>query len=116
MNHGQVPLGIWPLVFLGLFSFGLKFLVITLLHFISPGHQGFQAFVGRRLAEVGQHRQCIEQVMVRINSVGLRRFHQRIHNPTGLCALDRIAELSVRQYPQGCYRQRRYVQYDLDGD
>ena len=36
-------MGIWPLVFLGLFSFGLKFLVIALLHFVRPGHQGFQA-------------------------------------------------------------------------
>ena len=94
-NHGQVPLGIWPLVFLRLFSSGQKFLVIALLHFVRPGHQGFQSFVGRRLAEVGQHRQCIEQVVVRVNSVGFRRFHQRIHNRTGLCSFDRVAEQPV---------------------
>ena len=62
MNHGQVPLGIWPLVFLGLLSFALKFLVIALLHFVCLEYQGFRSFVGRRLAEVGQHRQRIEEV------------------------------------------------------
>ena len=88
-------MGICPLVFLGLFRFNLKFLVVALLYLVRPMHQGFQMFVGWRLIEVGQHRQHIEQLVVRVDSVGLCRFHQRVHNRTGLCALDGVAEQPV---------------------
>ena len=40
MNYGRVPVGILPLVFLGLFGFGMQFLVVQLLDLTGSGHQG----------------------------------------------------------------------------
>ena len=67
--NGRIPVGILPLVFLGSFSFGLQFFVVPLLHLVCPGHQGFQPLMGWGFIEVRQHRQRIEQVIVRIDSV-----------------------------------------------
>ena len=75
MNYGRVPVGILPLVFLGLFCFWLQFLVVPLLNLHGPGHQGFQPLVRWGLAEVRQHRQRVEQVVIGIDVVGLGRLH-----------------------------------------
>ena len=69
-----------------------------------PGHEFFQFFVGRGFAQVWQHAQYQQQVFVGFNTVGLRRFHQRVNNRAGLCTLDTVAEqpvLSIRQHSKG---------------
>ena len=60
-----------------------------------PGHQLFQFLVSRGLAQVRQHGQYQQQVFVGFNAVSLCRFHQGIHNGTGLCSLDTITEQPV---------------------
>ena len=60
-----------------------------------PGHQGFQLFMGERLAQVRQQRQGVEKVIIGIDPVCFCRFCQRVHNRAGFRSLDRVAEQSV---------------------
>lgn len=60
-----------------------------------PGHQFFQFLVDRGLAQAGQHAQYQQQVFIGFNAVSLCRFHQGIHNGTGLRSLDTVAEQPV---------------------
>ena len=75
-----------------------------------PGHEFLQFLVGRGFAEVRQHGQYQQEVFIWLNTVGLRRFNQRINNRTGLCSLDGIAEQPVLSaYHEGTDRIFRQI-------
>lgn len=81
MKCSRIRFGILPLIVSGVIHFFTNILPVPDSRM--PGHQLPQFLVGRRFAYLEQCAQYQQKVLVRLNSIRPRYFHQRIHNGTG---------------------------------